>query len=425
MKINLIAFGTRGDVQPAVALAHGLRNAGHEVVIFCGTNFVPWVESHGFNAHPGLDMDAMMSTEDAVEWSERGTNPTVQLRVMRKLLHEHSGDMTRSLEAHGGECDLLVSGFVSTPFAQVVAEKHNVPLIEAALQPYRATRSAAASLNPITKRDSRLNRWFGLFAQRMIGRMVQKPVAQMRARLSMPPVSALDIARRMREIPVINGYSRHVVPHPPDYPELSATVGYWFLDESDKWEPPASLTQFLSDSVPPVYIGFGSMSSRDPAGLFGLICDAVEIAGVRAVVISRWAVENRAAVPDSVYVLDRAPHDWLMPRVSAVVHHGGAGTTAAGLRAGKPSLIVPHMADQPFWGRRVYELGAGPEPILKPVLTRESLAFRLKELVATPLYASRAAELGERIRVEDGVAGGVAAVERFAAALGVKSGAST
>ncbi|NOG49864.1 MAG: glycosyltransferase family 1 protein [Chloroflexi bacterium] len=116
-------------------------------------------------------------------------------------------------------------------------------------------------------------------------------------------------------------------------------------------------------------------------------------------------------------VIDRAPHDWLMQQVSAIVHHGGAGTTAAGLRAGKPTLIVPHMADQPFWGRRVHESGAGPEPILKPVLTRESLAFRLKELVETPSYAERASELGACIRDEDGVANGIAALERFAAAL--------
>ncbi|MBK9122847.1 MAG: glycosyltransferase family 1 protein [Chloroflexi bacterium] len=420
MKINLIAFGTRGDVQPALALALGLRDAGHEVVIFCGTNFVPWVESYGFKAHPGLDMDSMMSTEDAVEWSERGTNPMVQLRVMRKLLQEHSDDMTRSLEAYGGDCDLLVSGFVSTPFAQVIAEKHGLPLIEAALQPYRATRSAAASLSPITKRDSRLNRWFGLFAQRMIGRMVQKPVAGMRERLSMPAASALDIVRRLSDVPVVNGFSRHVVPHPADYPALSATVGYWFLEEASAWTPPPDLVTFLEGDPAPVYIGFGSMSSRNPAGLFGMIRGGVELAGVRAVVMSRWAVENNIQVPETMYVLDRAPHNWLMQHVSAVVHHGGAGTTAAGLRAGKPTLSVPHMADQPFWGRRVREIGAGPEPILKPVLTREALAFRLKELVGTASFAERASRLGELIRAEDGIANGVAAVERFADALGVK-----
>lgn len=420
MRINLIAFGTRGDVQPALAFACGLRDAGHEVVIFCGANFVPWVESYGFTTHPGLDMDAMMSTADAVEWSERGTNPQVQLRVMRKLLHSHSDDMTRSLEAHGGDCDLLVSGFVSTPFAQVIAEKYKRPLIEAALQPYRPTRSAAASMNPLTRRDSRLNRWFGLFAQRMIVRMVQKPVADMRERLGMPTISMLDMVRRLRDVPLINAYSSHIVPHPVDYPELSATVGYWFLDEASEWTPPAALMDAVSQSPRPIYIGFGSMNSRDPAGLFTLICDAVEIAGVRAVVMSRWAVEHQAAAPERVCVIDRAPHDWLMQQVSAVVHHGGAGTTAAGLRAGKPTLIVPHMADQPFWGRRVHESGAGPEPILKPVLTRESLAFRLKELVETPSYAERASELGACIRDEDGVANGIAALERFAAALGVK-----
>jgi sterol 3beta-glucosyltransferase len=214
--------------------------------------------------------------------------------------------------------------------------------------------------------------------------------------------------------PLVNGFSPAIVPHPNDWTQDSETVGYWFLDEQSDWTPPAELVAFLDAKPTPVYIGFGSMSSNDPRGLFDLTCEALQVARQRAVFITGWSGLKDMQVPDNVCVIEKAPHGWLFERVAGVVHHGGAGTTAAGLRAGKPTMIIPHMADQPFWGRRVHDLGAGPKPVPRPKLTVERLAEGLRQLTGDAEMRRRAEALGAQIRAEDGIACGVEAIERFA-----------
>jgi sterol 3beta-glucosyltransferase len=156
------------------------------------------------------------------------------------------------------------------------------------------------------------------------------------------------------------------------------------------------------------------MVSADPAGKARLIVDAVTQAGQRAVLATGWGALDAGDLPDSVYVLQEAPHEWLFPRMAAVVHHGGAGTTAAGLTAGKPSIICPFIADQPFWGRRVEHLGVGPAPIPQRKLTAARLADALKVAVSDAGMRERAAALGDRLRAEDGVANAVSLVKQYA-----------
>ena len=220
-----------------------------------------------------------------------------------------------------------------------------------------------------------------------------------------------NTAARKRMLTLM-GYSRRIVPHPEDWPEKFYTIGYWFLEE-DGWEAPAELLAFLEAGQPPISVGFGSMTGRDPKGLTELVVAAVERSGVRAVLLSGWAGLGEMDLPESVFCLARAPHGWLFPRVAAVVHHGGAGTTAAGLRAGAPSVIVPHFADQPFWGRRVHALGAGPEPIARHKLTADGLAAAIREAVTNGAMRRRAQELATRIGEEDGVGTAVALISRY------------
>jgi sterol 3beta-glucosyltransferase len=182
------------------------------------------------------------------------------------------------------------------------------------------------------------------------------------------------------------------------------TVGYWTLHTPAGWSPPPELAAFLAADGPPVVaIGFGSMASVDPALLTELVRGAVRDAGVRAVLIAGWG--GLAALRDDAEVLaiDAVPHDWLFPRVAAVVHHGGAGTTGASLRAGTPTVVVPFAMDQPFWGGRVAALGVGPAPIPRARLTRARLADALRLAVGDAAMRARAADLGRRIREEDGV----------------------
>ena len=210
--------------------------------------------------------------------------------------------------------------------------------------------------------------------------------------------------------PTLYGFSSAVVPRPSDWgPELALT-GYWFLDRLPGWAPPRELTDFLAAGPTPICVGFGSMPSADPEQTTQLFARALELAGQRGILLTGWGGLTRARLPDTVLALESAPHDWLFPRAAAVVHHGGAGTTAAALRAGVPALVIPFIADQRFWGQRLSTLCAGLGPMPRRQLSAEPLAAALRALVENPVYRARAAQVADVLAREDGVARAVAAL---------------
>jgi len=216
-----------------------------------------------------------------------------------------------------------------------------------------------------------------------------------------------------RGLPILYGFSPTVIPAPSDWNENIHVTGYWFLDELDNWTPPPALTDFIESGSPPVYIGFGSMSNRKPEEMADLVVRALKQIDQRAILLSGWGGLSKTDLPDSIFMLDSIPHAWLFPRVAAAVHHGGAGTTAAGLRAGVPSVIVPFFGDQPFWGRRVADLGVGPGPISRQRLTAGRLATAIHQAVTEQEMRQRAAKLGEKIRGENGIARAVEIIARI------------
>jgi sterol 3beta-glucosyltransferase len=218
----------------------------------------------------------------------------------------------------------------------------------------------------------------------------------------------------VRGVPILCGYSPAVIPPPPDWGDAVHVTGYWFSDPAEDWTPSPALLDFLQAGAPPVYVGFGSMSTRKPEETAELVLAALERAQQRAIILSGWSGLHTADAPDSVFMLDAAPFSWLFPRVAAVVHHGGAGTTAAGLRAGVPSVVIPFFGDQPYWGQRIADLGVGPVPIARKKLTVERLAQAIGAAAGDPAMRQRAAELGARIRAEDGIARAVAVVQQIA-----------
>ena len=274
---------------------------------------------------------------------------------------------------------------------------HPVPL-------FAATRAFPHPALPFANLGPLLNRWShapNKAADGPFGVLVK----QWRTELGLPATPTTT-----RPALQVYGYSPHVIPTPADWDDSVTATGYWFLDHPAHWQPDPELVQFLAHGPAPVYIGFGSMASTDAARTTAYVVEAIRRTGVRAVLASGVGGLVVETVPEHVFVLREAPHDWLFPRMAAIVHHGGAGTTAAAFRAGKPQLVCPFFGDQPFWGRRVATLGVGPQLIAQKQLSADRLAAALSALTSDHTMRTRAAELGARIREEDGVARAVAVI---------------
>jgi sterol 3beta-glucosyltransferase len=213
-------------------------------------------------------------------------------------------------------------------------------------------------------------------------------------------------------VTALHGYSAHVLPRPADWPASAHVTGYWTLPAAPGWSPPRRLADFTETGSPVVYLGFGSMPGPDPERLAAALVAATAQVGTRAVVAS-LSPELRRLLPSDRFLLIRdAPHDWLFPRMRAIVHHGGAGTAAAAVLAGRPQVIWPFGVDQPFWGRRMAGLGVAPPARPVTALTGPGLAAALEAALGDGRLAANAARLGTAVRTEDGTGQAIALLEQ-------------
>jgi UDP:flavonoid glycosyltransferase YjiC (YdhE family) len=327
--------------------------------------------------------------------------------------------VARGLEASQGS-DVIIAGLGGLPVGCALAEKLGIAFVPAYLYPFTPTSAFSSVLapRPGLSHPGWANRLSHRVAQQMIWQAIRTADAQARRQvLDLPPASfwgpyaALEASGR----PTLCGYSPHVIPVPGDWAPSIHVTGYWFLEPPEDWQPPDGLLDFLHAGPPPVYIGFGSMVNRRPEEVAALVCQALERSGLRAVWSTGWGGLSGTRLPESVFMTGSVPHAWLFPRMAAVVHHGGVGTTAAGLRAGVPSIAIPYFGDQPFWGRRIAELGVGPRPIPRSRLTADRLALALQSATTDTAMQARAARLGESIRAEDGIGNAVRVLEDFLA----------
>lgn len=418
MKITVLAFGTRGDVQPTIALGKALKERGHSIRIIASANFASWIERHGLEGvSASIDIQALMMGEGGQEWVEHGNNTVKQMQVMKKLLDQYGLEMMQDAWAACRDAEVVVSSFTSDIYAVSIAEKLGAKHISIPVQPAMvATRSGMSTpFAPIPTRESTLNYLFGKliiepYPWRLLGAMTNRFRQEI---LGLSPQTYKLNRRGLQRMLVVQGFSPHVVPPAADLPPNIHTAGYWFLDEDQDWQLPKALVDFLDAGDPPVYIGFGSMAGRDPVGLTDIIVRAVAQSGQRAILQSGWAGLGETNLPPNIYLIDAAPHNWLFPRVSMVVHHGGAGTTAESIRAGVPMIVVPHMADQPFWGARAAALGVGPRPIPRNKLSAGKLAAAILQAKSDTSMRNRATELGSRVRGEDGTGKAVELMEAY------------
>lgn len=414
MHITILAMGSRGDVQPSIALAQGLKSAGHSVRVGAGKNFQEWIEAQGLEYGTfNVDVEAVMNSSDGQNWVEGGDNPLKELARLRHMFTEYGGPLVKDMDVMLRDTDLVMSGFVTFAAIMCLNEIHHKKHLIVQLQPVTPTRLGASSMNPIVSGSSVLNLAAGYMQQFMMWTLFNPMLRRTREQMHLPQYSARSFIRAWNATPIIHGISPLITPHAPDYPPHVQTAGYWFLDEP-AWTPPEALTKFLEAGSKPLYLGFGSMSNRNPQKTLQTMVNALKQSGQRGVIASGWANLSGVALPDTVYMLDSAPHSWLFPRMAGVIHHGGAGTTAAGLRAGVPSGIIPHFSDQPYWGRRVYELGVGAKPVHRSKVSVDNLAAMMYAVATDTRMHDEAARLGERIRAEDGIGNAARIIGRMA-----------
>lgn len=437
MKILVLTLGTRGDVQPFVALAVAARDRGHAVVLAAPERFRALVAAHGLDL-VRID-DGPLALMDGVAGAAVSGGMRAKLTLARAMPASFGRvleDCATIARGPGSDADVVVHNgqVIGAPH---VAELLGVPCVLALTVPvYVPTREfpwPGASLPPWLPGWANRAGYVGMRGPAVVFARV---VDDWRGRdLGLPRRRGRHDPLRRPDggpVPVLNAVSRHVVPPPGDWPPSVTTTGYWFLPAARPGLP-AGVEEFLAAGEPPVLVGFGSMAGADPAATTRTVLDAVRAAGLRAIVATGWgglvAAQVVAAevvageVPASVLVVDDVPHDVLLPRVAAVVHHGGAGTTAAAAAAGRPQVVCPFVADQPFWARRVHDLGVGPAPVPQRRMTAAALAAALRTATADPDVAARAAALGSRIREEDGTAAAVRALEALVAGSGATAGA--
>ncbi len=419
MRIAVIAFGSRGDVEPYIALGQGLKKAGHTVRLVAHENFGTLIKAHGVEFWPveGNAQDVAQSQEMR-ERLEKG-NLLAILSQMGKEAQNGALAFARDGLAACEGMELIIAGIGGMFVGLALAEKLNVQFMQAHYFPFSPTRAYPSALFPGLPSflKGSLNRASYQVTRQMMWQMFRSADNVVRRQVLGLPKSSLRgpySSDRFKRNPVLYGYSPAVIPKPADWDGQMHVTGYWFLDPADEWTPPADLLEFLQAGSLPIFVGFGSMSTRNPKETTQLILQALGCTRQRAVMLSGWGGLRKEDLPDTVYMLDAIPFSWLFPRVAAVVHHGGAGTTSAGLRAGVPSIIVPFFGDQPFWGQRVAELGVGPAPILRKKLSADRLAHAIQMAVTDQAMRQRAADLGATIRAENGIARAIDVINQLA-----------
>jgi sterol 3beta-glucosyltransferase len=419
VKVLILTMGTRGDVQPYIALAQELQRRGHKAVLGAPKRFADLVTQHGV-LFEGLDDGPLrvLDSESAV-----GEVVTGGARAKLALMRRMPAMFARVFEdcwriastGPGAGADLVVhNGQIMA--GQHVAEKLGVPAVLALPMPlYVPTREfpwlgqqfpswLPGGVNRLT--------YGGMKAPAL---MFGRTVDRWRAELGLPRRRGWHDPLRAPsggQVLVLHAVSPAVLSRPADWPPSAQVTGYWFADRRIPVPDPLHEWAGSAGDGPLVFVGFGSMAGPDPAAAAREVVAALRMAGVRGVLAAGWGGLREVPSGEDVFVSGEVPHETLFPQVSTVVHHGGAGTTAAAVRAGVPQVVCPFVADQPFWGRRMHRLGVAPAPITQPRLTVPALAAAIRRAVDDQQMIEAARRLGERVRAENGVAVAVDLLEQ-------------
>jgi sterol 3beta-glucosyltransferase len=405
MKITILTFGSRGDVEPFMALSLGLQRAGFEVTLGADVDFEQQIRALGIN-YTALRLNLRQFLN-----SEQGKAAMAGVRDAEAvdMFETMSRPMLDDCWAAAQGADALIYDTMLCTAAWHIAETLMIPAMMASTMPNMSPTRQFPAIGVPRIPFGGFGNWLTYQIYRIDWVLRHRKLKRWcEATLGVRPRSRFINYRfrRGRPIPVLYAYSQHVLPSPSDWNKNTLASGYWFLASDHAWTPPEALRRFLEHGPPPIYVGFGSTVGLNPERTTQIVAAATVQAGQRAVLVSGWGgLDARVCGPsDHILCIDQVPFTWLFPRVKAVVHHGGAGTAAAGLRFGKPNVACPFVTDQFFWADIIHRNGWGPQSVPHRQLSVERLSQAITMAVGDPRIRQRTEELGKKLQAEDGVA---------------------
>ncbi|MCB5166762.1 glycosyltransferase [Streptomyces bambusae] len=412
MRVLIVTAGSWGDVAPYTGLGVRLAAAGHTVDLATHARFEAAVRRHGLGFRPlPVDPKDILASAAGQGLARAVSAPVALARVIR-MARAFMPRLTAGIvDAVRAGTDVLIASPLTEPMCAALAEAHRLPCLGAHLQPVTPTGAHPPLVSGARSFGRHGNRLAAQALWAAGDRLFAPSVTALRRELGLPRRTFTGPLGLDPDRPVHHGYSPHVVPRPADWPPGHRVGGYWWPPVPPGWRPDPRLAAFLDAGPPPVFAGFGSFVTDRPDRLSALLAEALRAAGVRGIVQSGWS--GLHADGDDLLTVADVPHAWLFPRTAAVIHHAGAGTTAAGLRAGVPAVPVPVQLDQHFWAARLTALGVAPAALRFQHLTADRLAAAVRRAVEDPGHRQRGARLAAALAAEDGAAPVLAALDRL------------
>jgi UDP:flavonoid glycosyltransferase YjiC (YdhE family) len=404
MKFLVLTYGTDGDTRPLAALGRALMDAGHEAHLLADGASLGTALAHGVPATPiAGDIRQALRHDGAAAGLFEKNSANNTAKELARIANENAEQWLRSAVQYGKGCDAIILSGLAGFVGLSAAEYLGVTPIGTGLFPLTPTKAFASPFLP----PGKLPRVFNRISQHLINNLLwkafRKATNDARARVcGLPPRKSLWVGH-----PMLYGVSPSLLPRPDDWPSNAHVCGQWLLPVK-QFSPPQQLSDFLAAGEPPVYIGFGSMGGFEPRRMLETI--VAGLAGRRALFYPGWSGVDVSKLPANILAIGDTPHDWLLPRTSVAVHHGGSGTTHSAARAGVPSVVVPFAGDQAFWAERLYRAGVGAKLSSWKALNAASLTESIRFAEQDAIRA-RARTLGEKMRREDGLKTAVKAIE--------------